>query len=218
MTGEDTVADGDEVECGDGVGVREDDGRAGDADDRVGDDDGRAGSDDNRAGDDDRGYRHVAVEEVANTPNPTRVKRELDEAVGASLFGCNYYEADPGERVPWGYHRHPDHEEMFYVIAGELAVETPDRTYRVGPDEAFFVPENAPNRAVAAGDEPCRFLALGAPKDADGAVIEEACPACGAVTDREYEVQTVDAGVNPDVTEYVLSCAECGETVDRFSA
>ncbi|WP_348611302.1 hypothetical protein [Halobaculum rarum] len=36
----------------------------------------------------DHDDRHVAVEDVPNTPNPTRAKRELDEAVGASLFGC----------------------------------------------------------------------------------------------------------------------------------
>jgi len=165
----------------------------------------------------ERDYRHVAVADVPNTPNPTRAKRELDEAVGASLFGCNYYEAEPGERVPWGYHRHPDHEELFYVIAGELAVETPDGTHRVAADEAFFVPRDAPNRAVAVGDEPCRFLAVGAPKDADGAVIDERCPECGAETDREYEVEAVGAGANTATEEYVLVCADCGAETDRFS-
>jgi len=68
----------------------------------------------------------------------------------ASMCGCNYYEIAPGERVPWGFHRHPDHEGLFYVIAGELAVE------------------------------PCRFLAVGAPADDDGAFIRRECPACGA--------------------------------------
>ncbi|WP_348611284.1 cupin domain-containing protein [Halobaculum rarum] len=99
-------------------------------------------------------------------------------------MGCNYSEADPGESVPWEYHRHPDHEELFYVIAGELAVKTSERTCRVGADEAFFVPRDAPNRAVAVGDVPCRFLAVGATKATDGAVINEECPACGAETDR----------------------------------
>ena len=51
---------------------------------------------------------------------------DADVAVGASAFGFDVYEAAPGERLPWGYHRHPEHEEPFYVVAGELAVETPD--------------------------------------------------------------------------------------------
>jgi len=181
-----------------------------------------SGDDTSNQSGDDHAYRHVAVDDVPNTPNPTRAKRELDEAVGASLFGCNYYEADPGERVPWGYHRHPDHEELFYVIAGELAVETPDRTYRVGADEAFFVPRDAPNRAVAVGDEPCRFLAVGAPKDADTAVISEPCPECGAKTDREYEAESggsaaTEDGAASEREVYVLRCGECGAETDRFS-
>lgn len=163
------------------------------------------------------GYRRVAVGEVENTPNPTRAKRELDEALGIAEFGLNYYEADPGERVPWGYHRHPDHEEAFYVLAGELEVETPDGTYPVGPDEVFFVPAGAPNRAVAVGSEPCRFLAVGAPKESDGAVIRERCPSCGAETDRESEVEGVGEGADPEREEYVLTCAACGAETDRFS-
>ncbi|WP_224449855.1 cupin domain-containing protein [Haloprofundus salilacus] len=156
-------------------------------------------------------YRKVSVESVPNTPNPTREKKEIDEAVGATEFGFNVFTAEPGEQIPWGYHRHPDHEELFYVLSGELRVETPDGEFRVGTDEAFFVPRGAPNRAVAAGEEPCRFVAVGAPKDADGAVIEEECPACGDATDRTYEA-VEDAGR----TVYVLSCAECGVETRRF--
>lgn len=170
------------------------------------------------SGDDGHGYRRVAVEEVEPTPNPTRAKRELDEALGVAEFGLNHYEADPGEQVPWGYHRHPDHEEAFYVLSGELEVETPEGTYRVGADEAFFVPAGAPNRAVAAGSEPCRFLAVGAPKDSDGAVISERCPACGEETDREYDVEAVGEGDDPNREEYVLACAACGAETGRFSA
>jgi quercetin dioxygenase-like cupin family protein len=156
-------------------------------------------------------YRKVAVESVPNTPNPTREKKELDEAVGATEFGFNVFVADPGEQIPWGYHRHPDHEELFYVLSGTLRVETSDGEFTVDADEAFFVPRDAPNRAVAAGDEPCRLIAVGAPKDADSAIIEEECPACGETTGRAYE-QTEDA----DRTVYVLSCDACGVETRRF--
>jgi mannose-6-phosphate isomerase-like protein (cupin superfamily) len=156
-------------------------------------------------------YRKVAVDDVANTPNPTREKKELDEALGVSMFGVNVYTADPGEQVPWGRHRHPDHEEVFFVLTGELCVETPAGEFSVGPDEAFFVPADHWNRAVATGAEPCRFLAIGAPKDSDGAVIEEECPACGEWTGREFDA--VDDGET-----YVLSCSECGVETGRFSA
>lgn len=159
-------------------------------------------------------YRNVAVEDVENTANPSRVKRELDEAVGAATFGINYYEADPGEQVPWGRHRHPDHEEAFYVLGGELEVETPEEVFSVGSDELFFVPENHWNRAVAVGDEPCRLLALGAPKDSDSAVIEDECPECGKLT--RWDAERV-AGRDDDGSGWLLSCTECGAETDRFT-
>ena len=155
------------------------------------------------------GYRKLATADVPNTPAPTRVKRELDEALGISSFGLNYVVADPGEPVPWGRHRHPHHEEVFYVLEGHLRVETPDGEFSVGPDEAFYVPENHWNRAVGAGDEPCRLLAMGAPKETDEAIIEERCPACGECTGREYE--TTDDG-----DTYILRCADCGAETMRF--
>lgn len=155
-------------------------------------------------------YRKVAVSDVPNTPNPTRAKRELDEALGISTFGLNYYVAEPGEQVPWGRHRHPDHEEAFYVLEGALRVETPEREFLVEADEAFYVPADHWNRAVAAGDEPCRLLAVGAPKETDEAVIEEPCPECGEVTEREYETRE-------DGEVYVLTCANCGAETLRFS-
>lgn len=161
-------------------------------------------------------YRKVAVDDLPNTPNPNREKKEVDEAVGASLFGFNVYRADPGEQLPWGYHRHPDHEELFYVVAGELAVETDEGTLSVGAGEALFVAPDAGNRARAAGDETAEVIAVGAPKEGDGAVIEEECPACGAVTDREYEIVEGE-GEGEGETTYVLSCAACGAETDAFT-
>ncbi|MFB6149928.1 MAG: cupin domain-containing protein [Halobacteriales archaeon] len=154
-------------------------------------------------------YEKVTVEALPDTPNPTRHKKEVDEAVGATEFGFNLYVADPGEQLPWGYHRHPDHEELFYVLAGTLAVETKDDTFEVGPGEALFIPRDAPNKAVAIGEEPARVIAVGAPKTDDGAVISEECPSCGTVSDRSFEV--VDG-------DYILSCTACGEEVDQLTA
>jgi quercetin dioxygenase-like cupin family protein len=155
-------------------------------------------------------FRKVAISEVPNTPNPTRAKHELDEMLGATAFGLNHYVADPGEQIPWGRHRHPDHEEAFYVLSGELSVETPEGEFTVESDEAFFVPKNAWNRAVAVGEKPCHLLAFGAPKDTDEAVIEDKCPECGEFTRWEYESRE-------DTEGYVLYCSECGAETNRFS-
>lgn len=154
-------------------------------------------------------FRKISVDDAPDGLAPVRVKKELDEAVGATEFGCNYYEAETGELVPWGYHRHPDHEELFFVIEGDLSVETPDGDYHVGPNEAFFVPKNGRNRARVVGDSTCRFLAMGAPKETDAAIIEEECPDCGETT--ELDVERTDG-------EYVLSCGACGGEIRRFEA
>ena len=87
----------------------------------------------------------------------------------------------------------------------DLAVETADGELTVDADEALFVGPDSPNKARAVGDSPARVIAVGAPKDSDGAVIAEECPACGAETDRTYD---------RDGDDYVLSCADCGEVVD----
>ncbi|RAW45917.1 cupin [Halorubrum sp. 48-1-W] len=150
----------------------------------------------------------VAVEDLPDAPNPTRHKKEVDEAVGATEFGFNYYVADPGERLPWGGHRHPDHEELFYVLDGTIEVETSAGVLPVSAGEAAFVPPDTTNLARATGEGPARVIAVGAPKDSDGAIIEEPCPACGAESDRTYAV---------DGDDYVLSCSACGTAVDRLT-
>jgi len=163
---------------------------------------------------DDRTYRHLHVADARDAPSLTDHKYELDEAVGAREFGFNVYEAGEGQRLPWGRHHHPEHEEAFYVLDGEITVEMgPEgetETVRVGSDEALFVPAGTTNRAVATADG-TRVVAVGAPKASDGVVIEEPCAACGESTGRDYEVEG-----GGDV--YVLYCAECGAEADRLVA
>ena len=163
--------------------------------------------------DDERRYRHIHSEDAPDAPSRTTHKYEIDQAVGATEFGFNRYVAEPGQRVPWGRHSHPDHEEAFYVIRGEVEFRVgpldDQETVRVGPGEVFYVPPNTPQEAVVVGETELEMLAVGAPKATDGAVIEEACPACGEVTGREFEV--ADGGAT-----YVLSCERCGEEVDRL--
>jgi quercetin dioxygenase-like cupin family protein len=163
--------------------------------------------------DDERTWRHLHSEDAPDAPSPTAHKYEIDQAVGATEFGFNRYVARPGQRIPWGRHYHPEHEEAFYVVRGaaEFRVGPLDaqETVRVGAGEVFYVPPNTPQEAVAVGDEELELLAVGAPKATDGAVIEEECPACGEVTGRDFEV--VDGGAT-----YVLFCEACGEEVDRL--
>ena len=154
-------------------------------------------------------YRTVRVDDLENAPSPAREKKEVDEALGVEAFGFNVYTVAPGERVPWGFHSHPRHEEVFYVLEGELTVDTADDPLTVEAGEALFVPPGHPNRAHNAGEEVVRLVAVGAPKETNETVIEEHCPACGEVTERRGE--RVDGG-----DTVVLFCIECGVETDRF--
>ena len=63
------------------------------------------------------------------------------ENVGAvkTVFGVTYF--SPGSRHE--IHRHPNAEEVEYLISGSGVAYVGDDTVELGPGEAVFVPQNA---------------------------------------------------------------------------
>lgn len=111
------------------------------------------------------GYRAVATDEMEPAPDRPCELRRLTEAAGLEHVALNRYSADPGEELPLTYHYHEEQEEAFFVIAGEIEVETPERTFALGADELFAVDAESPHRAYCPGnaDGTAEVLALGAP-------------------------------------------------------
>jgi len=111
------------------------------------------------------GYSVLAVEDVEATPDRPCLQRALGDAAGVESLAVNLYVAEPGEQIPLAYHYHDDQEELFYVLDGELHVETPEGTYRAGTGELFLAEPESPHRAYnpAGATEPVRILAVGAP-------------------------------------------------------
>ena len=111
------------------------------------------------------GYHHLAVEDIEPTPDRPSIQRSLSDAAGLENAAVNIYEVDPGEDIPLAYHYHDDQEELFYVLSGTLAVETPEKTYEIEEDEAFVIEPDSPQRAhnPESATEPVRTLAVGAP-------------------------------------------------------
>ena len=68
--------------------------------------------------------QRTRIEDVDSWMGPASVKRSLTRALGAEDVAINYYELDPGESFAFGYHRHADQEEVFYVLEGEATFET----------------------------------------------------------------------------------------------
>ncbi len=75
------------------------------------------------------------------------------------LTECNDYQLKlaklQGEFV---WHAHPDTDEVFFVVAGELTLEFRDRTAVLRPGELLVVPRNVEHKPVAHGE--CHILLL----------------------------------------------------------
>ncbi len=68
------------------------------------------------------------------------------------LFGAgamlNLLEFEPGSRVD--VHDHP-HEQLGYVVEGELVLEIDGREHRLGPGQAYQIPGGTPHAAWSDG-------------------------------------------------------------------
>ncbi|WP_121820171.1 cupin domain-containing protein [Halostella salina] len=111
------------------------------------------------------GYQHVVLDDVEPTPDRPCTRRSISETADLDNVAVNVYEPEPGEAIPLAYHYHDEQEEVFYVVAGELSVETPEGTHVVAANEAFVVEPDSPQRAFVAedADGAARVLAVGAP-------------------------------------------------------
>ncbi|WP_299236378.1 cupin domain-containing protein [Natronomonas sp.] len=124
------------------------------------------------------GYHHVPIADLEQHDDRAADVRSISGAVGldhdGSPLGLRVYVLEPGEQAPLTYHYHDEQTEVFYVLEGELAVETPDATFAVGADEAFVAEPGSPHRAhnPAAADAPVRTLAMGAPSVVDHHVYD----------------------------------------------
>ena len=106
----------------------------------------------------------AVLEEADLFGGPGRLVRA--EAAGLSQLAVNRFSADPGEQLPLAYHYHDEQEEAFFVVAGTMHVETPERTYEVPAGSLFAADPNSPHRAYNAedADGDLTVLAIGAPQ------------------------------------------------------
>ena len=49
----------------------------------------------------------------------------------------------------YSWHSHPDSDDFFLVLHGEMEIDLPDRTVRLGPGELFVVPKGVQHRPRA---------------------------------------------------------------------
>ncbi|THE64537.1 cupin domain-containing protein [Salinadaptatus halalkaliphilus] len=149
----------------------------------------------------------VRLSDVDTWMSPARNKRSLSNALGAENLAMNHYVLDPGESFGFGYHRHGDQEEIFYVLEGTATFETETGDVAVSEQEAIRFAPGEWQRGRNETDGRVVALALGAPADSDDIDIRRSCPDCG-------NRQSVRIEPTADRDALVAICESCGaETV-----
>jgi quercetin dioxygenase-like cupin family protein len=111
------------------------------------------------------GYHVIDTADLDPSPGHPCDRRSVAEAAGLGGLAAAVYDLAPGEDLATTYHYHEQREELLYVLAGTLHVETPDREYAVGADEVFVVEPESPIRPYnpADADGRARVFGVGAP-------------------------------------------------------
>ncbi|MGM0387953.1 MAG: cupin domain-containing protein [Natrinema limicola] len=152
----------------------------------------------------------VSLSEVDRWMSPAQSKRSLSNALEAEHLAVNHYILEPGESFGFGYHRHADQEELFYVLEGTATFETADGDVTVSAEEAIRFAPGEWQRGRNETDERVVALALGAPAETGETDILRMCPDCG-------ERQLVRIEPTADRDALVAICEECGAETVRHS-
>jgi len=91
-------------------------------------------------------YHVVHPADLDRTPEYPCDRRSIAEAAGLSTLAAALYELAPGEDLAREYHYHEQREELFYVVAGTLHVETPEREFEISAGSMFVAEPDSPIR------------------------------------------------------------------------
>lgn len=151
----------------------------------------------------------VRIDDAENFYGPAAVTRSLSRALGTTELAVNYYELDPGDALSYGYHRHPEQEEVFIVESGTVTFETESSPVEVTAGEVVRFAPGEFQHGTNEGTDRVRVLALGAPQEASETDLRRTCPDCGGRTPHTIEMA-------PDRDAIVTRCEDCGALTGRF--
>ena len=154
--------------------------------------------------------RKISVDVPERVPSPASVRRPLADALGAENVAINYYELEPGESFAFGYHKHDEQEEVFYVVSGTATFETEDGEVDVHAGEVIRFPPGEFQQGWNRGDERVVALALGAPKETSGGALRRECPDCGERTPHTF-------GSEDEGRTRLTICLDCEAVTGRYS-
>ncbi|MEF8784406.1 MAG: cupin domain-containing protein [Haloarculaceae archaeon] len=153
---------------------------------------------------------HTSLDDIDSWMSPATAKRSISHALGAEHLALNHYELAPGETFGFGYHRHADQEELFYVLEGTATFETEGGDVEVSAGEAIRFAPGEWQLGRNESDEPVVALALGAPAATGETEIVRECPDCG-------ERQQIRVEPTEDRDALLGICEVCGAETVRHS-
>ena len=151
----------------------------------------------------------VRIDDIETYMGPASEKRPLGKVLGTTDMALNYYELEPGTSFAFGYHKHGDQEEVFYIQKGTVTFETENGPVEVGAGEAIRFGPGEFQRGVNEGEEHVVALALGAPGESGDLEMRRECPDCGEMTENTIEMAD-------DREALVTLCEDCGAITGRF--
>lgn len=154
--------------------------------------------------------KKVALDKLDSRMGPADVKRPLSRALDVEDVAMNYYELEPGDSFGFGYHRHADQEEVFYVQAGTVTFETEDGDVEVGAGELVRFGPGEWQLGTNRGDERVVALAIGAPAEAGSTEMLRECTDCGGRAENRIEMAD-------DRDALVTICEQCEAETGRFT-
>lgn len=143
---------------------------------------------------------HATVEELESFDRAGASVRSLTEALGPGDVSINHYTLEEGDRFSIGMYTHVDQEEIFYVIEGTAAFETPDGEVEVEAGEAVRFAPGDYQSGKNAGEGTGEALALGAPRESTDARVPMPCTECESEALRAI----------PGEDGFGFECPECG--------
>lgn len=151
---------------------------------------------------------HVRIDGVENWMGPASIKRPLGQALGTTELAINYYELAPSESFAFGYHRHTDQEEVFYIQSGTVTFETEAGDVVVESGESIRFEPGEFQRGMNHSDDRVIAIALGGPAEPGDTEIRRDCPECDEQTPQRVE---------PVENALHTLCENCDTETGRFT-
>jgi quercetin dioxygenase-like cupin family protein len=141
---------------------------------------------------------HPEPERATHVPSGDGVRRVLSRDLYVTKLralqtggrlGLVHATVPPGEGPP--PHVHVEHDELFYVLAGELEFLDGQRTFRGGPGDAVFLPRGHRHRFRNVGDTDAVMLFVYTPSGVEEGFIDAGDEPVGRAPRQEWSLERI---------------------------